>query len=43
VRVGTYRVRELEPNNIDFVIVAASTPDGKVPSFACIARAKMGH
>jgi 3-oxoacyl-[acyl-carrier-protein] synthase-3 len=33
---------ELEPNEIDLIIVATSTPDRKVPSSACIAQAKMG-
>lgn len=32
----------LEPNDIDLIIVATSTPDRKVPSSACIAQAKMG-
>ncbi len=32
----------LEPNEIDLIIVATSTPDRKVPSCASIAQAKMG-
>jgi 3-oxoacyl-[acyl-carrier-protein] synthase III len=32
----------LEPNEIDLLIVATSTPDRQVPSSACIAQAKMG-
>lgn len=32
----------LEPNDIDLIIVATSTPDRKAPSSACIAQAKMG-
>lgn len=32
----------LEPNDIDLIIVATSTPDRKLPSSACIAQAKMG-
>jgi 3-oxoacyl-[acyl-carrier-protein] synthase III len=32
----------LEPNEIDLIIVATSTPDRKCPSSACIAQAKMG-
>jgi 3-oxoacyl-[acyl-carrier-protein] synthase-3 len=32
----------LEPNEIDMIIVATSTPDRKAPSSACIAQAKMG-
>src|ERR1035437_3942399 len=32
----------LEPNEIDLIIVATSTPDRKAPSSACIAQAKMG-
>ena len=32
----------LEPNDIDLVILATSTPDRQVPSSACIAQAKMG-
>ncbi|MFN7998013.1 MAG: beta-ketoacyl-ACP synthase III [Bryobacteraceae bacterium] len=31
----------LEPNDIDLIIVATSTPDRKVPSSACMAQAKM--
>jgi 3-oxoacyl-[acyl-carrier-protein] synthase III len=31
-----------EPNEIDLIIVATSTPDRKVPSSACMAQAKMG-
>jgi 3-oxoacyl-[acyl-carrier-protein] synthase-3 len=31
-----------EPNDIDLIIVATSTPDRKVPSSACMAQAKMG-
>ncbi len=33
---------ELEPNEIDLIIVATATPDRKAPSSACIAQAKMG-
>jgi len=33
---------ELEPNEIDLIVVATSTPDRKAPSSACIAQAKMG-
>jgi 3-oxoacyl-[acyl-carrier-protein] synthase-3 len=33
---------ELEPNDIDLIIVATATPDRKAPSSACIAQAKMG-
>ncbi|HTT63910.1 MAG TPA: beta-ketoacyl-ACP synthase III [Bryobacteraceae bacterium] len=32
----------LEPNEIDLIIVATSTPDRKTPSAACMAQAKMG-
>jgi len=32
----------LEPNEIDLIIVATSTPDRKAPSSACIVQAKMG-
>ena len=32
----------LEPNEIDLIIVATSTPDRKCPSAACMAQAKMG-
>jgi 3-oxoacyl-[acyl-carrier-protein] synthase-3 len=32
----------LEPNEIDLIIVATSTPDRKAPSTACIAQSKMG-
>ena len=32
----------LEPNEIDLIIVATSTPDRKAPSAACIAQVKMG-
>jgi len=32
----------LEPNEIDLIIVATSTPDRKAPSSACIAQVKMG-
>ena len=32
----------LEPNQIDLIIVATSTPDRKAPSSACIAQTKMG-
>jgi 3-oxoacyl-[acyl-carrier-protein] synthase-3 len=32
----------LEPNEIDLIIVATSTPDRKVPSSACMAQNKMG-
>jgi 3-oxoacyl-[acyl-carrier-protein] synthase-3 len=32
----------LEPNEIDLIIVATSTPDRKVPSTACMAQIKMG-
>ena len=32
----------LEPNDIDLIIVATSTPDRKAPSSACIAQTKMG-
>ena len=32
----------LEPNDIDLIILATSTPDRKVPSSACMAQAKMG-
>jgi 3-oxoacyl-[acyl-carrier-protein] synthase-3 len=32
----------LEPNEIDLIIVATSTPDRRVPSSACITQAKMG-
>ena len=32
----------LEPNEIDLIIVATSTPDRKAPSSACIAQSKMG-
>lgn len=32
----------LEPNEIDLIIVATSTPDRKVPSSACMAQTKMG-
>jgi len=32
----------LEPNEIDLIIVATSTPDRKAPSSACMAQAKMG-
>jgi 3-oxoacyl-[acyl-carrier-protein] synthase-3 len=32
----------LEPNEIDLLIVATSTPDRKAPSTACIAQLKMG-
>src|ERR1017187_1074807 len=32
----------LEPDQIDLIIVATSTPDRKAPSSACIAQAKMG-
>ena len=32
----------LEPNEIDLIILATSTPDRKVPSSACMAQAKMG-
>ena len=32
----------LEPNEIDLIVVATSTPDRKAPSSACIAQAKMG-
>jgi len=32
----------LEPNDIDLIIVATSTPDRQVPSSACMAQAKMG-
>ena len=32
----------LEPNEIDLIIVATSTPDRKVPSSACMAQSKMG-
>jgi 3-oxoacyl-[acyl-carrier-protein] synthase-3 len=33
---------ELEPRQIDLIIVATATPDRKAPSSACIAQAKMG-
>jgi len=33
---------ELEPNDIDLIIVATSTPDRKAPSSACMAQSKMG-
>ncbi|MGA2578963.1 MAG: beta-ketoacyl-ACP synthase III [Bryobacteraceae bacterium] len=33
---------DLEPNEIDLIIVATSTPDRKAPSAACLAQAKMG-
>src|SRR3974377_1761177 len=32
----------LEPDEIDLIIVATSTPDRKAPSSACIAQTKMG-
>jgi len=32
----------LEPNDIDLIIVATSTPDRQMPSSACMAQAKMG-
>ncbi len=32
----------LEPNEIDLIIVATSTPDRKAPSSACMAQRKMG-
>jgi len=32
----------LEPNEIDLIVVATSTPDRKAPSSACIAQSKMG-
>ncbi len=32
----------LEPNEIDLIILATSTPDRKAPSSACIAQRKMG-
>ena len=32
----------LQPNEIDLIIVATSTPDRKVPSSACMAQRKMG-
>lgn len=32
----------LEPNDIDLIIVATSTPDRKAPSSACLAQVKMG-
>jgi 3-oxoacyl-[acyl-carrier-protein] synthase III len=32
----------LEPDEIDLIIVATSTPDRKAPSSACMAQAKMG-
>jgi len=32
----------LQPNEIDLIIVATSTPDRKVPSCACMAQRKMG-
>lgn len=32
----------LDPNEIDLIIVATSTPDRKLPSSACIAQRKMG-
>lgn len=32
----------LEPNEIDLIILATSTPDRKVPSSACMAQSKMG-
>ena len=32
----------LEPNDIDLIIVATSTPDRKVPSSACMTQSKMG-
>jgi 3-oxoacyl-[acyl-carrier-protein] synthase-3 len=32
----------LEPNDIDLIVVATSTPDRKAPSSACIAQVKMG-
>lgn len=32
----------LEPNDIDLIILATSTPDRQVPSSACMAQAKMG-
>ena len=32
----------LEPNEIDLIILATSTPDRKVPSSACMAQTKMG-
>ncbi len=32
----------LEPNEIDLIILATSTPDRRVPSSACMAQAKMG-
>jgi 3-oxoacyl-[acyl-carrier-protein] synthase III len=32
----------LEPNEIDLIIVATSTPDRKMPSSACMAQTKMG-
>jgi 3-oxoacyl-[acyl-carrier-protein] synthase III len=32
----------LEPNEIDLIIVATSTPDRMLPSSACMAQAKMG-
>jgi 3-oxoacyl-[acyl-carrier-protein] synthase-3 len=33
---------ELEPNDIDLVIVSTATPDRKMPSSACMAQVKMG-
>jgi len=32
----------LEPNDIDLIVLATSTPDRKVPSSACMAQSKMG-
>jgi len=32
----------LEPNEIDLIVVATSTPDRKAPSSACMVQAKMG-
>ncbi|MBZ5584107.1 MAG: ketoacyl-ACP synthase III [Acidobacteriia bacterium] len=32
----------LEPNEIDLIVLATSTPDRKVPSAACMAQKKMG-
>jgi len=43
-RAGTAAIAAagLEPNEIDLIIVATSTPDRKLPSCACMAQAKMG-
>ena len=40
--LNAIRAAGLEPNDIDLIIVATSTPDRKAPSSACIAQAKMG-